>query len=188
MGRRAVTQWCHEILEMHLPKNGLYVDATMGNGHDTLFLCRLAGERGHVYAFDIQEAALENTRKRLEREGAEGVCSLIRASHVELGAYLAPGIVDGMIFNCGYLPGGDHSLATRPETTIKAIQVGLELLKTGGVMGICLYSGGDTGFEEKARVLSYLKGLDAHRYTVIVQEYHNRGNHPPTPVFIFREC
>lgn len=188
MKRMAVTEWYHKILELYLPENGLYVDATMGNGHDTLFLCRLAGERGHVCAFDIQETALEHTRERLEKEGIGDVCTLIRASHVDMGKYLAPETVDGMIFNCGYLPGGDHSLATRPETTIKAIQVGLELLKTDGMMGICLYSGGDTGSEEKERVLSYLKGLDAHRYTVILQEYHNRGNHPPTPVFILKGC
>jgi hypothetical protein len=100
--------------------------------------------------------------------------------------YLNPGSADAVLFNCGYLPGGDHSLATRPETTIEAIEGGLRLLKPDGVMSLCLYSGGDTGFEEKTAVLQHLKTLDSKTYTVIVQEYHNRGNHPPTPVFIFR--
>lgn len=186
MKRIPVTAWCHKIMEMHLPKGGLYVDATMGNGRDTLFFCRLAEGTGHVYAFDIQKDALEHTRELLEKEGIEKGFTLILDSHVNMGDHLARETVDGMLFNCGYLPGGDHSMATRPETTIKAIEVGLGLLKMGGVMGICLYSGGDTGFDEKESVLAYLQRSDARLYTVIVQEYHNRGNHPPTPVFIFK--
>ena len=103
-----------------------------------------------------------------------------------MGKYLEPETADGIVFNCGYLPGSDHSLATRPKTTVAAIEAGLSLLKTGGVMSLCLYSGGDTGFEEKETVLNCLKKLDSRRYTVIVQEYYNRGNHPPAPVFIFK--
>lgn len=187
MNRMTIAAWCHEIMKLYLPEQGTYVDATMGNGHDTLFLCQLAGKQGHVYAFDIQQTALEHTKALLEKEGIQDGASLILDSHVNMGNYLAPKSVDGMLFNCGYLPGGDHSLATTPETTIKAIEVGLDLLKEGGIMGICLYSGGDTGFEEKKRVLAYLQKLDPRLSTVIVQEYHNRGNHPPTPVFILKD-
>lgn len=158
----------------------------MGNGHDTLFLCRLAKRQGYVYAFDIQQTALEQTEKLLKEHDIESGFSLILDSHVNMGKYLEPETADGIVFNCGYLPGGDHSLATRPETTAAAIEAGLSLLKTGGVMSLCLYSGGDTGFEEKETVLNDLKKLDSRRYTVIVQEYYNRGNHPPTPVFIFK--
>ena len=159
----------------------------MGNGHDTLFLCLLAGDKGHVYAFDIQQTALTHTRKLLaENNIEEARFSLILDSHINMENHLAPQSADAILFNCGYLPGGDHSLATKPETTIKAIEAGLKLLKPDGVMSLCLYSGGDTGFEEKTAVLQHLKTLDSKTYTVIVQEYHNRGNHPPTPVFIFR--
>ena len=159
----------------------------MGNGHDTLFLCLLAGDKGHVYAFDIQQTALTHTRKLLaENNIEEARFSLILDSHINMENYLAPQSADAILFNCGYLPGGDHSLATKPETTIKAIEAGLKLLKPDGVMSLCLYSGGDTGFEEKSAVLQYLHSLDSKNYTVIVQEYYNRKNHPPTPVFIFR--
>ena len=159
----------------------------MGNGHDTLFLCLLAGDKGHVYAFDIQQTALTHTRKLLtENNIEEARFSLILDSHINMENYLAPQSADAILFNCGYLPGGDHSLATKPETTIKAIEAGLKLLRPDGVMSLCLYSGGDTGFEEKSAVLQYLHSLDSKNYTVIVQEYYNRKNHPPTPVFIFR--
>lgn len=185
--RTAITQWCHDILKFYLPENGIYIDATMGNGHDTLFLCRLAGNEGHVYAFDIQQTALMHTKKLLnENHMRESQVSLILDSHIHMENYLSPQSADAILFNCGYLPGGDHSLATRPKTTIQAIQGGLKLLKPEGIMSLCLYSGGDTGFEEKTAVLQYLRSLDSKTYTVIVQEYHNRGNHPPTPVFIFR--
>lgn len=185
--RTAITQWCHHILKSYLPENGLYIDATMGNGHDTLFFCQLARDKGHVYAFDIQQTALTHTRKLLAENHIDGTrFSLLLDSHIHMENYLNPGSADAVLFNCGYLPGGDHSLATRPETTIEAIEGGLRLLKPDGVMSLCLYSGGDTGFEEKTAVLQHLKTLDSKTYTVIVQEYHNRGNHPPTPVFIFR--
>lgn len=184
--RIPITQWCHEILKLYLPEQGIYVDATMGNGHDTLFLCRLARRQGYVYAFDIQQTALEHTEKLLREHDIESGFSLILDSHVNMGKYLEPETADGIVFNCGYLPGSDHSLATRPKTTVAAIEAGLSLLKTGGVMSLCLYSGGDTGFEEKETVLNCLKKLDSRRYTVIVQEYYNRGNHPPAPVFIFK--
>ena len=39
-----ITDWCHEIFERFVPAGGVYIDATMGQGQDTLFLCRLAGE------------------------------------------------------------------------------------------------------------------------------------------------
>lgn len=159
----------------------------MGNGHDTLFLCQLAKDTGHVYAFDIQQTALTHTRELLaENSIDERRFSLILDSHVYMENYLNPCSADAILFNCGYLPGGDHSLATRPETTIEAMEAGLKLLKPNGIMNLCLYSGGDTGFEEKTAVLQHLRGLDSKTYTVIVQEYYNRGNHPPTPVFIFR--
>ena len=90
-------------------------------------------------------------------------------------------------FNFGYLPGGDHNLSTRTETSIEAIRQGLAILKSGGIMSLCIYSGKDTGFEEKAGILTYLKTLAPKEYTVIVNEYYNRGNCPPLPVFIFKK-
>ena len=84
----------------------------------------------------------------------------------------------------GYLPSGDHSLATRSETSIPAVLTGLKLLKPDGLMSLCIYSGGDTGFREKEDLLKLLKGLDCRKYLVIVSSYFNRPNHPPLPVLI----
>ena len=62
----------------------------------------------------------------------------------------------------------------------------LGLLKTGGVMSLCIYSGGDTGFEEKDRVLDFLRELDDRKYFVLKQDFYNKINHPPLPVLILK--
>ena len=100
-----------DFLAAHLVRPRLLIDATCGNGGDTAFLCRLAGEEGRVLAFDIQPAALASTRARLAREGIpEGRCRLILDSHAHLPAYVQPGAADGIMFNFGWLPGADHTV------------------------------------------------------------------------------
>ena len=84
-----ITDWCHEIFERFVPAGGVYIDATMGQGQDTLFLCRLAGEEGQVWAFDIQGKALELTRELLEREGMDKRARLILCGHEHMDRYLA---------------------------------------------------------------------------------------------------
>lgn len=108
-----ITDWCHAIFQTFVLRDGVYVDATMGKGRDTLFLCRLAGEKGQVWAFDIQEEALKLTGSLLETEGMSGRARLILCGHEHMDRYLEPERVDGICFNFGYLPGGDHRIATQ---------------------------------------------------------------------------
>lgn len=182
-----ITKWCQELLRVQVPENGFYIDATTGNGHDTLFLCGLAKEQGHVLGFDIQQQALDHTREMLVRNQMEDRAELICDSHVNMGQYAEKESADAICFNFGYLPGGDHALATKPGTSLEAIREGLKLLKKGGVMSLCIYSGGDSGFEERDVILSFLRDLDDQRYIVIVNQYFNRKNNPPIPVFIIKK-
>ena len=192
MGKKSqITYWCHEIIRAQAARGGIYIDATMGKGNDTLLLCELAGDAGKVIAFDIQKMALEETEKLLKKENkieqmGERV-RLIQASHQYMDQYVNPESVDVICFNFGYLPGGDHRISTKADTSIEAIGKGLELLKSGGMMSLCIYSGGDTGFEEKNRILEYLKKLDSRKYVVIVNSYYNRENNPPIPAFIVKK-
>lgn len=186
MRQSQITFWCHEIIRSQALAGGFYIDATMGNGNDTLMLCELAGETGKVTAFDIQKKALENTERLLEQHGYRDRALLILDGHENMDQYVQEGTADVICFNFGYLPGGDHAISTTAETSITAIKKGLAILKPGGMMSLCIYSGGDTGFEEKEQILEYLKSLSPREYTVILNQYYNRGNHPPVPVFIFR--
>ena len=110
---------------------------------------------------------------------------LILDGHEYMEKYvLEVGMVSCIVFNFGYLPGGDHTVATKAETSVAAIQSGLSLLRKGGLMSLCIYSGGDTGNQEKEAILGFLKTLDTKQYLVIVSAYFNRSNHPPVPVQI----
>lgn len=181
-----ITEWCHHFIRDHVKEGDCCIDATAGNGNDTQLLCELVGEQGKVFAFDIQEEAIANTKKRLEEAGVSERAEVILDSHVNMGTYAAEASVSCIVFNFGYLPGGDHNLATKGNTSIQAIHEGLRLLKKGGMMSLCIYSGGDSGFEERDAILNELKVLDRKRYLVILSSYYNRPNNPPIPVMIIK--
>lgn len=180
-----ITEFCHHFLKDYIKENDCCVDATAGNGNDTEFLCSMTGNGGKVYAFDIQEEALDHTRQRLEKAGYLDCAVLIRDGHERMKEYVTESVT-AIVFNFGYLPGGDHRIATRPDTSVPAVKCGLELLKPGGVMSLCIYSGGDTGYEERDALLAYVRNLDPKKWLVIVNSYYNRKNDPPIPVFIIR--
>ncbi len=183
-----ITKFCHSLMKLHIKNGDLCVDATMGNGKDTLFLCKEVGEEGKVIAFDIQKKALENTEKLLEESGFKSRARLILESHQEIDKYIKeegqePSCI---VFNFGYLPGGDKEIATNPETDIIAMEKSLSCLKKGGVLSLCIYSGGVSGFDEREKILAFLKNLDNKKYLVITHEYYNKPNNPPLPVMVIK--
>lgn len=180
-----ITEYCHRFLEGYIGQGDVCIDATAGKGYDTEFLCRMTGEGGRVYAFDIQPEAVRYTQERIINLGYENRVRLIQDGHEKMGEYVSAD-VSAIVFNFGYLPGGDHSIATKAATSIRAIEAGLGLLKKDGVMSLCIYSGQDTGYEEKDAILSYIKKLDPRKWLVLVHQFFNRKNHPPLPVFIIR--
>ena len=177
----------HDFLSRHIKPNSLCIDATAGRGRDTLFLCNLVGSKGRVLAFDIQQEAIDSTKALLEQEGVADRAAVILDSHVNMDAYASPESVSAITFNFGWLPGGNHSVFTRPETSIQAIEKGLSLLTPDGVMSLCIYYGKDTGFAEHDALLQYVKNIDPQRFSVIVCDFANRPNCPPLPVLITRD-
>ncbi|SES85689.1 tRNA (mnm(5)s(2)U34)-methyltransferase [[Clostridium] polysaccharolyticum] len=186
MKRYTITEYTQDVFRKWLKEDGLYIDATVGNGHDTEFLCK-GVESGKVIGFDVQQLAIDHTAKRLEKAGIRARCQLVLDGHEHLMKYVEPESVDGIMFNFGYLPGGDHQCATRKETSIKAIEEGLRALKPGGILSMCIYSGQDTGFEEKDGILEYLKEVDQKKFVIIKSEFYNRPNNPPVPVFVIKQ-
>lgn len=184
--RTPITQHCHDRICQIIRNPELCIDATAGTGKDSVFLASLVGPGGKVIAMDIQELAVEQTKMRLQKEDLSERVEVVLDSHVHIDQYASEGSVSLIMFNLGYLPGGDHSLATRAETTIEALEKGLRLLCEGGIISLLIYSGGDSGFEEKNQVLTWLKKLPDDKYTVLVESFYNKPNNPPLPVYILK--
>ena len=109
----------HAFVQKHVPAGGFCIDATAGRGGDTFFLSKLGGSEGRVLAFDIQQAAVDITKNRLEEAGCTNA-QVVLDSHANMGNSAQPGTADATLFNFGYLPGGDHSIYTRPASSIAA--------------------------------------------------------------------
>ena len=131
------------------------VDATMGNGWDTLFLAERVGVDGEVFAFDVQKAAIEATGKRLKKEGLLSCCSLHLTGHENMGGIVPCG-VGAVMFNLGYLPYAKRETITSPVTTLLALGAAAGLLRAGGVMTIICYRGHAGGQEEAQAVLDFV--------------------------------
>ena len=172
---RNTLRLAHDYWAEHIKKGDICVDATAGRGHDTLLLCRLTGPTGAVYAFDIQEEAIASAKALLAAAGE--TATLITDSHANLKSYVSS--AKCVVFNFGYLPGGDHSVCTHAESSIAAIEAALTVIEPDGFVSLCIYYGGDSGFDEKNALMEYLKALDFRAYTVMVHDFYNRPNCPP---------
>ncbi|MBE5786996.1 MAG: methyltransferase domain-containing protein [Clostridiales bacterium] len=162
------------------------VDATMGNGHDTLTLCRLVGPEGRVYAFDVQPAAVENTRMRLEEAGVLDRATLFCLGHEHI-LEKVPGPIALAAFNLGWLPGGDKSITTHWETTRQAVEGALSLLKPMGVCVICAYPGHQEGDRERGQLIDLLAQLPPQQYNVLWNKFLNAGPGAPECFVIQRQ-
>ena len=180
--------FCHEFLAARLRPGGLYLDATCGNGHDTLFLCRLAGEGGRVLGLDIQPAAVEATNRRLAAAGYGAVGRALCRDHRDLLTVVAPGTADCVVFNFGWLPGADHTVHSAATTTLPALEAALAALKPGGVLAAVLYSGKVIGEGEKQAALRFFESLPLARYTVLVCRFANWADTAPLPCFVLKRA
>ena len=167
-----------EVLERAVRPGDTVIDATMGNGHDTLTLCEAVGPEGRVYAFDIQEAAVAETEALLDSHRMRERVRLIHAGHEHMAEYVEDP-VQAVVFNLGWLPGGDHSITTCWETTERAVQAALELLKPGGVLVICAYPGHAEGDRERQELTGFLGRLNNRVYNVLRQQFLNAGAGAP---------
>lgn len=167
------TKLAQNIIKKVVKENDIVVDATLGNGNDTLFLSKLV-PNGRVYSFDIQGSAIEKYREN--EEYSQNVC-LIHDGHENIDKYV-PENPKAIMFNLGYLPGGDENIITKPETTIQALKRGIQLLSPGGIISIVSYTGHKGGQNEAEEVLKFSKGLNAREYSVMETKFINVNNAP----------
>ena len=171
-------KWTKRIIDGYLTEGMTAVDATMGNGHDTLYLCGKVGRSGKVIAFDVQEQALINTRARLTDAGVIDRAELILDSHEHMDAYLdsAPDLI---MFNLGWLPGAEHAVTTQTDTTLRAVSAALDVLREDGLLTICVYPGHAEGSRERDALLDWARKLDPARFDATLKCYLNQYNDPP---------
>ena len=171
-------EMAHDFLAQVISQEDIVVDATMGNGHDTLFLAKLAKQ---VYAFDIQEQALEKTSQRLQEAGLTNI-ELILQGHETVDQFVTE--VKAAIFNLGYLPSADKSIITQPQTTIEALDKLCHMLVKGGRIAIMIYYGHEGGDIEKDAVMDFVSQLPQQEYTATIYRTLNQINNPPFLVMI----
>ncbi|XXQ68759.1 class I SAM-dependent methyltransferase [Neisseriaceae bacterium B1] len=178
-----ILPFAHNALREYIRAGDTVIDATAGNGHDTLLLAQCVGETGRVLAFDIQAAALEATKARLAQHDLLARVQLIQAGHERMAEFV-PHDVAAVVFNFGYLPRGDKAITTLPETSLQAVQSALDLLKIKGLLVAVLYDGHETGKQEKVRILDFLAQLPSHKFRVLQYGFLNRHNAPPMVVLV----
>lgn len=168
----------HFFVARHAGPGDTVVDATAGKGGDTLFLARLVGPGGRVHAFDIQEKALSHCRAALEEAGLTERVTLHLASHTGMLAHIDQPL-KAVMFNLGYLPGGDKEIVTTARDTQEALAASLSLLAKGGIITLVTYPGHPGGREEEEAVAAWGRGLDLRRYSLMRLQVLQRLNPPP---------
>lgn len=172
--------YCHHLLSQIINLGDQVIDATVGNGHDTIKLAQLVGITGKVYGFDIQKTAIDETYKKALLTGLVNQIELINDGHEKMKHHIPTDTkIQAAVFNLGYLPKGNKSIVTLPSTTLAAIEQSLELLNVGGMVFVMVYYGHTGGVEEKDAVLSYIKTLSQDQYSVLQYGFINQKNTPP---------
>jgi len=154
------TVQAHREVAAVLRAGELAIDATAGNGHDTVFLASRVGESGRVLAFDVQAEAIAAARARVAAAGFADRVGFIHGSHAGLAAQVAPESVAAVMFNLGYFPGGDHAVITRTDDTLQALAASRVALRPGGILTVVCYPGHPGGDEEAAAVVAWAAALD----------------------------
>ena len=162
------TTMAHALVRSHVIPGDRVVDATLGNGHDTVFLADLVGPSGHVDGFDIQSKAIESTRRKLQDRSVEQV-TLHQLGHEKM-AGLVEAPVQAVMFNLGYLPGEDKGETPQPETTIAALQTATEFLSAGGIVTIVIYTGHPGGQAEGEAVQAFCQSLNTSRFITTIHK------------------
>ena len=177
-----ILPFARRLLEQAITPGDVVVDATLGNGHDTLFLAKLVGATGKVYGFDIQAQAIKATNTRLANQELIERVSLFRKGHEQMKESIPAeehGKITGAIFNLGYLPGGDKSIVTRSQSTISAVEQLLEIMSPEGIIVLVIYHGHEEGAVERDDLLTYCQQIDQTKAHVLQYQFINQANQPP---------
>lgn len=170
-----ISDLSHYIIKSFISNKEIAIDATLGNGYDSDFLSENFKK---VYSFDIQEEACDKYKEKNIKN-----VEVINDSHHLFENYIKEN-VDCIMYNLGFLPGGNKEITTMHTTSLLSIESGLNILNSGGIMSICIYRGHNEGKIEETCILEYLKGLPKNKFGVMTHAYLNRQENSPLLVVI----
>ena len=169
MKRISLVNTAHDLIRDILNPGDIAIDATVGNGHDTLFLAEQIAPSGHVYGFDIQQAAIDSTLEKFRQTRLSDYLSLIHASHADMSDEIPEhlhGKIRAIMFNLGYLPGGDKSVITLTDSTLAALSIASQILTVNGIITLLAYPGHQGGDQEADQVKNWCEQLDSQQFEV----------------------
>jgi tRNA1(Val) A37 N6-methylase TrmN6 len=169
MKRISLLNTAHDLIRDIINPGDIAIDATVGNGHDTLFLAEQIAPSGHVYGFDIQQAAIDSTLEKFRQAQLSNCLTLIHASHADMSKKIPAnlhGKIKAVMFNLGYLPGGDKSVITLTDSTLTALTAAAQILSDNGIITLLAYPGHPGGDQETGQVKQWCEQLDAMQFTV----------------------
>lgn len=184
------TEMALNFLTGYVSAGDIAVDATAGNGNDTLALAKMVEVDGKVYSFDVQEYAINSTKALLENEGLSKVCCLINDSHHRMKSNIPVDYhekISAVVFNLGYLPKGQKDITTKTETSLEAVKQALMLIKPNGLILITMYCGHEEGKREKQALLDFAADLPSNDFHVVYVNMLNQPKNPPELLLITKK-
>lgn len=184
------TELAMAVTSAYVREGDFVIDATCGNGHDTYALAKMVGSKGMVLAIDIQEPAITKAKHLIVQEGIDNVTFVqsdfrfLRRLSEEVSGDKAPSAV---VFNLGYLPGGDKDVTTKAEDTCFAVEEALRMIRIGGIVTVVLYSGHTEGAKEKSALMNWAEQLPGSLFHVVYANMLNQKNAPPEILWITRK-
>lgn len=169
-------------MRLSIKKGATVLDATCGNGYDTVLLSDLTGISGKVLAFDVQQVAISRTEERLKKNNCCDNVRLICDSHEHLADYTDS--ISFAVFNLGYLPNSDKSVTTKACATLRAVKTAISILTPGGLIVICCYLGHPGGAEEYESLVAELNHYDCDRYNIVLLKHLIRHEDAPRIILI----
>ena len=159
------------------------IDATCGNGHDTLKLCQLAltSPQGRVYGLDIQSPALLKTEQLLLTHGFKHDHQKIileNKCHSTLPAEIQPEQIKLIVYNLGYLPGANKEQTTKVSTTLQSLEQAQALLMPGGAISLTCYPGHLEGAYEQQALIDLVKQWSPQQWSCCHHQWLNRQAAP----------
>jgi tRNA G37 N-methylase Trm5 len=176
-------KFAHACWEEQVNPGDIVIDATCGNGYDTLFLANIAltNVSGTLFSLDIQPEAIESAKGLLLKELNPLLIdkvNFVLGSHAAFPNIIAPESVQLIVYNLGYLPGGDKTKTTMTDSTLQSISQAQLLIKKRGMISITCYPGHEEGKHEEEAILNYCAQLNPREWTCCHHQWINRKSAP----------